>query len=156
MNFNQVPVTKTGMLIRRPISDVFNAFVDPTVTTKFWFTKGSGKLEQGKVVRWEWEMYGFSIEVKVKVIEPNKRIVIEWPGNHGPTTVEWTFKSLDAGTFVDITNSGFAGSGDDMVKEALDTTGGFCWVLAGCKAYLEHKLELNLVSDRFPKELENS
>jgi hypothetical protein len=25
------------------------------------------------------------------IIEPNARIVIEWPGHHGPTTVEWTF-----------------------------------------------------------------
>jgi uncharacterized protein YndB with AHSA1/START domain len=56
----QVPIAKTGMLIRSPIEDVFAAFIEPTVTTKFWFTKSSGRLEAGKPIKWEWEMYGAS------------------------------------------------------------------------------------------------
>jgi hypothetical protein len=32
------------MLIRRPVEEVFNAFVDPTVTTRFWFSRSSGQL----------------------------------------------------------------------------------------------------------------
>ena len=36
-------------------------------------------------------MYGISIPVTVKSIEPCNRILIEWPGHGGPTTVEWIF-----------------------------------------------------------------
>jgi uncharacterized protein YndB with AHSA1/START domain len=54
------PVAKAQMLIRRPVATVFDAFVDPAVTTKFWFTKSSGRLEPGKDLRWDWEMYGAS------------------------------------------------------------------------------------------------
>ena len=36
---------KVGMLIRRPPEDVFEAFADPAITTRFWFTKSSGRLE---------------------------------------------------------------------------------------------------------------
>ena len=58
VNLNkQLPITKTGMLIRKPVADVFEAFVNPDITTKFWFTKSSGKLQADKQVRWEWEMY---------------------------------------------------------------------------------------------------
>src|SRR5262245_56242565 len=103
----EVPKTDTGMLIRRPAAEVFEAFVDPDVTTKFWFTKGSGRLEAGKQVQWEWEMYGISVPVTVKAVEPHRRIVIEWPGYGGLTTVEWTFAPHDDGTFVGITESGF-------------------------------------------------
>ena len=87
LQLTQVPVTKTGMLIRRPVADVFEAFVNPEITTKFWFTKGSGRLEAGKQVQWDWEMYSISIPVTTKIIEPNKRIVIEWPGYSGLSTV---------------------------------------------------------------------
>jgi uncharacterized protein YndB with AHSA1/START domain len=66
------PVAKTGMLIRRPVSDVFEAFVDPDITNKFWFTKGDGRLRVGSQVKWEWEMYGASTQVTVKVIEPKR------------------------------------------------------------------------------------
>jgi uncharacterized protein YndB with AHSA1/START domain len=43
----RIPVATTGMLIRRPMDVVFDAFVNPDVTTRFWFTKSSGRLEPG-------------------------------------------------------------------------------------------------------------
>jgi uncharacterized protein YndB with AHSA1/START domain len=152
LKLTQIPNSKTGMLIRRPPADVFEAVINPDITTKFWFTKSSGKLEAGKVTQWDWEMYGHSIEVISKVIEPNKRVVIEWPGYGGPTTVEWTFEVLENGTtFVNVTESGFTGSGDEVVKYVADSTEGFSLMLAGLKALLEHDIRLNLVADRFPK-----
>ena len=148
----EAPITKTGMLIRRPVADVFEAFIDPDITTKFWFTKGSGRLEVGKQVQWDWEMYDISVPVTVKVIEPNKRIVIEWPGYGGLTTVEWTFApQVDGTTFVSITEEGFTGDGDELVKQVTGSTQGFSLVLAGLKALLEHDVRLNLVVDRFPR-----
>jgi len=155
LQLTEAPVVKTGMLIRKPVADVFEAFVNPDITTQFWFTKGSGRLEAGQQVQWEWEMYGISIPVTVKAIEPHKRILIEWPGYSGPTLVEWLFRSLaDGSTFVSITNSGFTGDGDDLVKQATDSTQGFTLVLAGLKALLEHGVRLNLVADRYPKGIE--
>ena len=86
------------MLIRKPVAEVFEAFVNSDITTKFWFIKSSGRLEAGKQVQWEWEMYGVSAPVTVKTIEANKRIVIEWLGYSGLTTVEWIFASQKDGT----------------------------------------------------------
>jgi uncharacterized protein YndB with AHSA1/START domain len=155
LHLEQVPVTKTGMLIRKPVADVFEAFINPDITTKFWFTKSSGRLEVGKPVRWDWEMYGISIPVTAKAIEPNKRIVIEWPGYRSPTTVEWIFAlQQDGTTFVSITEAGFTGNGDELVKQVTDSTQGFTLVLAGLKAFLEHNVRLNLVADRYPKGIE--
>lgn len=152
LHLTQVPVAKTGMLIRKPVAEVFAAFIDPAVTTRFWFTKSSGRLEAGKEVKWEWEMYGASTMVTAIAVEPNKRIVIEWDGYTGRTTVEWKFAPLtDKETFVSISESGWTGEGDDLVKYACDSTGGFTWTLAGLKALLEHNVRLNLVADRFPK-----
>jgi uncharacterized protein YndB with AHSA1/START domain len=69
LQHTRVPTVKVGMRIRRPPSEVFQAFVDPAVTTRFCFTKSSGKLAPGATVRWEWEMYGVSSEVSVKEFE---------------------------------------------------------------------------------------
>lgn len=151
MELHQVPTVKVEILIRRPVAEVFEAFVDPAVTTKFWFTKSSGRLETGKRIQWDWEMYGHSAQVDVKAIEGNRRILIEWPGQNAPTTVEWIFTPrADNTTFVSITNTGFRGTGDEVVSQALDSTEGFTLVLAGLKALLEHNVVLNLVPDRFP------
>lgn len=154
MEIENNPVMETAMLIRKPVEEVFNAFIDPKVTTKFWFTKSSSKLKAGEDVKWTWEMYDFSVDVRVKEIEENKRILIEWGHYNEATTVEWIFKArLDDTTFVTVKNTGFKGTGDDMVKQALDSTEGFSLLLAGAKAYLEHNILLNLVPDRFPKDI---
>jgi uncharacterized protein YndB with AHSA1/START domain len=156
MTLSDVPVAKTGMLIRKPAQDVFEAIVNPDITTKFWFSKGSGRLEAGKTVTWEWESYDVSNEVMAKVVEPAKRVVIEWPGYSGPTTVEWTFQSIpDGTTFVRVQESGWTGDADELVRYVTDSTQGFTLLLAGMKAWLEHGIQLNLTLDRYPKGIED-
>ncbi|MDQ0061722.1 SRPBCC family protein [Paenibacillus harenae] len=140
------PVGKAEMLIRRPVSEVYEAFIDPAITSKFWFTKGSGSLEAGKRVQWDWEMYGASASVEVIELEPNKRIVIDFG-----TFVEFNFApQSETETFVTITDSGFQGEADEVVKMAIDSTEGFTIVLCGLKAWLEHNIRLNLVLDKAP------
>jgi len=142
------------MLIRKPVAEVFEAFVDPALTKHFWFTKGSDRLAVNKTVTWEWEMYNFSVQVVVKEIVANSRIVIEWFAAEKPTTVEFDFKTLSSGfTFVSIKHYGFDKVGDELLEAIKDSTGGFTIVLAGLKAFLEHNIDLNLIADKFPKEL---
>ena len=150
----QPPVAKAEMQIRRPVAEVFAAFIDPAITSQFWFTRSSGPLAPGARVEWTWEMYGVSAPVDVIAVEPERRILIEWPGEGGNNQVEWRFTPLatDA-TFVSITNSGFHGDDDAVVRQAIDATEAFTMVLAGLKALLEHDIQLNLVADRFPPEL---
>jgi uncharacterized protein YndB with AHSA1/START domain len=145
------PIAKAEMLIRKPVAEVFEAFVNPAITSKFWFSNGSGRLEAGKQVTWTWEMYNFSVPVEVKVIELNARILVEWSAFGVPTPIEWVFKARpDGTTFVTVTNQGFPGEAAEAVQCALDATEGFAFVLAGAKAFLEHNVQLNLVPDRFP------
>ena len=153
-NILPAPVAKAQMLIRKPVAQVFEALVDPAITSRFWFSKGSGRLEAGKQVRWDWEMYGASADVDVKAIDENRRILIEWDGPDNPTSVEWTFEpGGEDRTFVTVKNWGFGGDADQIVAAAIDSTGGFSFLLAGLKAYLEHGIELNLVADHAPAAL---
>lgn len=146
MNLENEVVAQAEMLIRKPVTDVFAAFVDPTITTRFWFSKSSGKLSAGKTIRWEWEMYGVEGQVFVRELEEDRRILIEWP-----TPVEFLFiPRTRETTLVRITNSGFTGSGDEVVAQALDAKGGFSLVLAACKFFLEHGLPPNLIGDHYP------
>lgn len=144
------PAVQAQMLVRQPRDDVFNAFIDPSITTRFWFTRSSGRLEPGAKVTWEWEMYGVSADVHVKAIEPPDRILIEW--DEPSTTVEWQFTSHGPeATLVQISNTGYRGTEEEIVGMALDSMGGFSLVLAALKALLEHGIALNLVADRNPE-----
>lgn len=147
-NFDELSTVSVGMLIRKPVQEVFEAFIDPTITTKFWFTKSSGRLEKGRRIRWEWEMYGVSAELDVQEIEQNKRILIQFDDE---TTAEWLFTQRESeGTFVEIKNYGFKGNLTEIANQVIDSTGGYTIVLCGLKALLEHNIKLNLVADKFP------
>lgn len=146
------PIVETQMLIRRPATAVFNAFIDPEITRNFWFTKSSGQLETGKTITWEWEMYGATAPVSVKEISPNSQIILEW--GEPATTVEFNFKAINENaTYVTIRNYGFPETGEALLSVIQDATGGFTTVLDGCKAFLEHGINLNLIADKFPPEV---
>ena len=145
-----LPVVETQMLIRKPARQVFEAFINPAVTTKFWFTKSDGPLETGKTLTWEWEMYGVSTQVQVKEIVPDQKIHVEW--GDPATTVEFLFEDLgNDTTYVIIKNYGYTETGEALIRTVIDNTGGFTTVLDGAKAYLEFGIRLNLVGDKFLK-----
>lgn len=150
VHMKEAPFVEAQLLIRKPVAEVFRAFVDPAVTTRFWFTEASGPLEEGSTVTWHWKMYGVSAEVKVTQLVPNKLIATEWAGP--APNVEYHFEALtEDTTYVVIRNFPFTQSGDELLTLVKDNTAGFTSVLDGLKAWLEHGIALNLVRDKFPQ-----
>ena len=149
MDIREQLIAQASFLIRKPVAEVFEAFANPDVITKFWLERSTGRLEEGASVRWYFTP-DLSTEVRVLDVSENERIRIEWGvDSDNPTTVEWTFvPRSDDTTFVKVVNQGFSGDGDTMVNDALDSTGGFSIVLTAAKAYLEHGIVLNIVADK--------
>ena len=151
MNSPHRPVAKMELLIRKPVADVFEAFVNPDVIAKFWFNRSSGRIEAGATVIWYWDLYNASSVVKVLEVEKEHRIYIEWDADtDNPSNVEWKFEDrAERGTYVSVVHSGFDMEAEDFIEQIVDSTGGFALVLAAAKVYLEHGIELNIVADRF-------
>lgn len=155
LQLTHAPSVKVGMLIRRPPEEVFQALVDPAITTRFWFTKSSGKLTAGATIQWEWEMYGASAKVWVREVEDDRRIVFDWGDDDATTTVEFgVVPHGDAAAYLQVTETGLGGDGDEVVARALDSTGGFTFMVCALKALLEHDVVLTTVRDAHPQNLE--
>ncbi len=153
LRLSHIPTVHVGMLIHRRPEDVFQAFADPAITTRFWFTHSDGRMTPGARLRWTWEMYGVFTTVDVNAVEENRRIVFDW-GDDDPTTVEFLFTRWDGdATYVEVTESGLRGDGDAVVASVSGSTGGFTIVLCAAKALLEHDLVLTAVRDAHPHDL---
>lgn len=144
------PVAECGLLIRAPVAEVFEAFVDPAITSRFWFSHGDRRLEPGGRAEWTWAMYGFTSPVRVTAFEPNRRLAVDWGEGEGLTHVEWTFEAGGGQTFVTVAHSGFQGGHEAQVAAALDGMNGFSLALAGAKIWLEHGIEPGFTLDRHP------
>ena len=141
---------KAQILVRRPRDEVFNAFVDPAVMSKFWLNRRDKGMQEGETIGW---FVGnapdaLEIEVRVKLIEKPSRIKIEWGTENRFTTVSWMLHEHGPDwTRLQIEESGFVGSPDEIVSQVLDSTGGFNQVIVALKALLEHNSTINVVTD---------
>ncbi|NGP87089.1 SRPBCC family protein [Fodinibius halophilus] len=148
-------VAKSEMLIRTPVSEVFESFIDPKITSEFWFTQGSDRLETGKKIEWKWEQFGISATISVTEIKQNELIRYQWHSGEGDTdyrNVEISFESKsDETTFVQVVESGFDKNDDHLIEQVAGQTEGWALVLSASKAWLEHGINLNLISDHKPE-----
>jgi uncharacterized protein YndB with AHSA1/START domain len=152
---NAYPEVNVGMLIRSRPTSVFQALIDPEITTQFWFTKSTGKVAKGAELTWTWEMYGVSSTVNVQEVDENERIRFTWSGYtpERPTTVEFRLTARkDETTYLVVTETGFTGDGDTLVQHATDSSSGFAFFLSALKALLEHDIILRVVLDAHPPE----
>lgn len=145
------------MLIRRAPHEVFEALADPATTTRFWYTKSSGRMVEGAELVWEWEMYGASRTIRVERSDADKNIRFAW-NNYVPdefTTVEFSFTPYENdATYLHVTESGFTGDLDTRIANVRDSTAGFAFLLCGLKAALEHDVTLQLTVDEHPPNLQ--
>lgn len=148
----KTPSVTTGMLIRRPVSEVYQAFTEPGVTSWFWFTHADRRLTVGSQATWTWGMYGVSTRVAVKAMTPDRRILIDWHLEDHPSEIEILFEARGRSTWVEIINRGFEDT-DEGMAAALDAKEGFALVLAGAKLWLEQAIEPRFVLDRFPDQV---
>ncbi len=92
----------TKMKINKPVSEVFEAIVDPEQMSGYWFSSGTSRVEQGKTITWKYEEYGAEGDINVLLVNENKEIVFSW----GETTVKMTFLETDGSTIIEVTESG--------------------------------------------------
>lgn len=141
------PAAKAAMLIRKPVHEVFEAMVNPAITSQFWFSKGTGRLDKEKKVEWAWEMYGVSQEVTVHQVTPDRSIAFNW----GDTDVTITFEPKgDNATFISMEESGWAADDPNLIELIVGQTEGWTLVCASLKAYLEQGVRIKVVEDRHP------
>lgn len=154
MRLTQPPKVRTGMGFHASPREVFAAFVDPELTKRFWIADSTGPLEQGSTATWTMDS-GAQVTVSVRELRHGERLVFDWGDQNVANTVEFVFSRWrNGGTYVEVTESGFDGNGDQLAAHAAESTGGFTIALCSLKALLEHDVELDAVADRLPVELD--
>lgn len=83
------PEVKAGMGIHRSPGDVFEAFVDPSITRRFWINDSTGPLQPGASVRWDLTADGAQADVVVRQVEPGERLIFDWGDSDHMNTVHF-------------------------------------------------------------------
>ena len=125
---------KTKMKIDKPASEVFSAIVDPEKMGGYWFSSGTGRVEQGALITWRYEEYGAEGSIDVLKVKENEEIIFSW----GDTTVTMTFLETDEGTLIEVTEAGLKADDPEIVNKMLGQKEGWVYMLTCLKGYVEN------------------
>lgn len=138
-------VAGAKMLIRRPATEVFEAFVQPDLITKFWLKATTGPLSHGAQVEWQFMVPGVTERVNVTAFEKPRHIAFVW--SMGGLGVDMRFLEERKGiSVVSVEVRGFKSEGG--TDQVANATEGFSIVLCDLKVLLESGRSANLVKDK--------
>jgi uncharacterized protein YndB with AHSA1/START domain len=129
----------TKLKILKPANEVFEAIVDPNKMSNYWFSSGTERVEQGKMITWRYDEYNAEGDINVLAVEKNKQIVFSWGGNDQETVVTITLKELDnTSTIIEVNESGLKEDDPEIVNKMIGQKEGWVYMLTCLKGYLEN------------------
>src|ERR1039457_2419726 len=82
---------KTGLVILKPLHEVFEAIVDPLKMSVYFISKSTGRMEEGKKLIWKFPEMDMEVPVRVSKIVKDKYISYYWNDEDGKELLEeWT------------------------------------------------------------------
>jgi len=137
----------TKMSILKPAHEAFEAFVDPGKIGSFWFSSSSDRWEAGKTITLRYDEYQAQVDIVVKEVVADQRILFEWGGNK----VTILFRDMgNSRTIVEINEEGFDEHDPELLQKMIGNKEGWVYVLTCLKGYLEfgiNRLRAGIVFD---------
>jgi len=133
---------KTAIQILKPVSEVFEAIVDPAKMSNYFISKGSGRMEEGKEITWQFPEFQPEFPVRVGKTEKDKYISFLWDGDGGELLVEITLSpAANNSTVVTVTEKS-RDNDEPGIEWLKGNTAGWANFLACLKAWLEYGINL--------------
>ncbi len=134
--------------INRPLSEVFSAVIDSHVMEKYFTTRSSSSLIEGRKIDWYWKHWGENSVFVNRVIK-NELIELtldskNWAKTDPGYDVIVIFEFEDLGrdsTRLSISEKGWKSDADGL-KASHENCGGWQHMADCLKAWLEHGIDL--------------
>lgn len=133
---------KVAMQIQKPISEVFEAIVNPEKMTNYFISESTGRMEEGKNLIWKFPEFDFECPIRVGKIKKDQLVSYYWEMDGLELLIEMTLTEKENNsTLVSITEKSRA---NDLAGLKWLSGNSFGWsnFLTCLKAYLEYGINL--------------
>jgi uncharacterized protein YndB with AHSA1/START domain len=139
---NKLLEIKTKIQIQKPAAEVFEAIIDPAKMVNYFISKGSGRMDQEKVIMWRFPEFDMEFPIRISKFEKDKYISFYWEVDSIQLLVEMTLTSRpDNSTLVTITEKSRKPD-ESGIRWLQGNTEGWANFLACLKAWLEYGINL--------------
>ena len=131
--------SKASLQIQKPVSEVFEAIVNPAQMTQYFISESNGKMETGVELLWKFPEFPDRYPVTNIQVQTNQSVSFVWDPE---TVVKIILEAQEDGsTIVRVRESGKENN-EINLKRLVQNTGGWANFLACMKAYLEYGIHL--------------
>ncbi|MEP7103307.1 MAG: SRPBCC domain-containing protein [Candidatus Dojkabacteria bacterium] len=127
--------------IPKPISEVYDAIVNPDKLINYFVTKTSNQIIEGKSASWDFGEEG-QVTIRVTQLEKDKLIEFNWPATGLTTNVEIKLEEIDVNTTKIVISEGEWKLDKDSVSIMVGQTQGWTGFINGLKSYLLFNINL--------------
>ncbi len=134
---------KVSIQIQKPARGVFEAIVDPEKMSKYFISKSSGGMEEGKRLIWRFPEFDVDFPIRVGKIEKDKYVSWYYTTGDGKELIGEISLTSKGGvaTVVTVTEKGMEND-EAGLKWLMGNSAGWGNFLACLKAYLEYGINL--------------
>jgi len=139
---NKTLEIKAALQIRKPVNEVFEAIVDPIKMSNYFISKSSGRMEEGKQIKWQFPEFDMEFPIRIGKIESNKYVSFYWDMDGIELLVEMTLTPKENNSTVVTITEKSRNNDEAGIKWLMGNTEGWANFLACLKAYLEYGINL--------------
>jgi uncharacterized protein YndB with AHSA1/START domain len=132
---------EVALQIRKPVSEVFEAIVNPDKMSNYFISKSSGRMQEGKEIKWRFPEFEEEFPIKVNKVEQDKYISYYWDIDEEELHVEITLTQKKDATLVSVAEKS-RDNDEAGIKWLKSNTAGWANFLACLKTYLEFGVNL--------------
>jgi len=139
---NKTLEIKAALQIRKPVNEVFEAIVDPIKMSNYFISKSSGRMEEGRQIKWQFPEFDMEFPIRIGKIESNKYVSFYWDMDGIELLVEMTLTPKENNSTVVTITEKSRNNDEAGIKWLMGNTEGWANFLACLKAYLEYGINL--------------
>lgn len=133
---------KAALQILKPSPEVYESIVDPARMSNYFISKSSGRMEEGKMLMWEFPEFPGEFPVRIGKMVKDKYISFYWDHEGKELWVEITLTpENNNSTVVTVTEKGMENN-EQGIEWLKGNTEGWANFLACLKAYVEYGINL--------------
>lgn len=144
---------QAAIQISKPKNEVFGAIVDPEKMSKYFIAESTGRMEEGKTIKWKFPEFEQWAQVKIVQVVPHEYISFLWEGpENQDLLVEFTFLDVEGDSCLLKITEGKMETNEAGIKWLTQNSEGWANFLACLKAYMEYGINLRKGAFDFMKQ----
>ena len=132
-----------SLKVLKPAHEVFEAIVDPAKMSNYFISSSTGRMEEGKILTWQFPEFDMKFPVKVDRVVKDELISYRWDDLDGTETrVEINLKKMEGESCIVTVTEKSRDNNEEGINWLRRNTEGWANFLACLKAWLEYGINL--------------